>query len=259
MQRVKQCIRRIANSLGYDIRRIAPEAKVEMPVELCAEEREIIDYVKRHELSMVTDTRLFSTVMACRHIVERGIAGDFVECGVWRGGNAIIAAAIFKLYKSDRKVFLYDTFMGMTTPTDADTYFATGAPALTTYLEHQQGEHNEWAYVPIEKVKENFAEAGLFGHNIIFVQGDVLRTLEIESNLPHKISVLRLDTDWHESTKKELEVLYPRLSIGGVLLIDDYGYFTGSRKATDEYFTALGKRPFLHYVDGAGRAAVKFD
>jgi O-methyltransferase len=259
MQTLKRHIKRVINSFGYDICKIAQDKKIEMPIELRAEEQEIVHYVKRNGLSMVSDERLFSTAMACRHVIDRNVEGAFVECGVWRGGNAIIAAAIFELYKSDRKVYLYDTFKGMTEPTSADKYSATNAPVLETYLEHQREEHNEWAYVPIEKVRDNFADAGLSDDNLVFIQGDVLRTLQVEGNLPDKIAVLRLDTDWYESTKVELEVLYPRMNVGGVLMIDDYGYFTGSRKATDEYFTTHGRRPFLQYIDGTGRAGVKFD
>jgi O-methyltransferase len=75
--------------------------------------------------------------------------------------------------------------------------------------------------------------------------------------LPNKICVLRLDTDWYESTKKELEILYPKLSINGCLIIDDYGHWSGAKKATDEYFETHHNRPLLHCIDYTGRAAVK--
>jgi hypothetical protein len=86
------------------------------------------------------------------------------------------------------------------------------------------------------------------------VQGDVRQTLDV--NIPEKISVLCLDTDWYESTKKELCVLYPKLSHQGVLIIDDYGSWSGSKKATDEYFETI-QRPFLQYTDWTGRMGVK--
>jgi O-methyltransferase len=92
---------------------------------------------------------------------------------------------------------------------------------------------------------------------IIFIQGDVAVTLEVPNNLPEGIAVLRLDTDWYESTKKELEILYPRLSVGGVLLVDDYGHWVGAREAVDEYFKRHNNRPFLVYNDNTGRAGVK--
>lgn len=86
---------------------------------------------------------------------------------------------------------------------------------------------------------------------VILIEGDVLETLVKTQNIPGKISVLRLDTDWYESTKKELEVLYPKLAVGGVLMIDDYGYWGGAKKAVDEYFADI-PRPFLQYTDSAG-------
>ena len=84
-------------------------------------------------------------------------------------------------------------------------------------------------------------------------KGDVLSTLAVPDNLPLKIAVLRLDTDWYESTRMELETLYPRLSVDGVIMIDDYGHWTGARRAVDEYF-ARGQRPLLQYTDATGRA-----
>src|SRR5262249_6800965 len=119
--------------------------------------------------------------------------------------------------------------------------------------------HNEWCYASLDDVRNNFVNVGLLSNNVVFVQGDVTQTLANEENLPKSISVLRLDTDWYESTKKELEVLYPRLNRGGVLLIDDYGYWAGSKQATDEFFAKNQNRPFLQYTDSSGRLAVKFD
>lgn len=239
---------------------MANEKKVaKMPVEFTQEEKDIVNYVMDNKLTLVSYERLWATLMACKHAVERDIPGDFVECGVWRGGNAIVAAAIFKLYKSDRRVYLFDTFKGMTEPTDADKYFSDGSSVREVFASKQRDTHNEMYYSALEEVKTNFSDANLLDENVIIVEGDVLITLEQEQNLPEKIAVLRLDTDWYESTKKELEVLYPKISIGGTLIIDDYGHFTGSKKATDEYFEATKKRPLLLYTDYTGRIGVKYD
>jgi hypothetical protein len=89
-----------------------------------------------------------------------------------------------------------------------------------------------------------------------FVQGAVEKTLR-EHELPPSIAVLRLDTDWYESTKVEMEVLYPRLARGGVLMIDDYGHYAGSRRAVDEYFSEAGIVPLLQPIDYTGRIFVK--
>lgn len=254
-------IARSANALfrtvGLEVHKARPGTPA-MPVELTKDEAEIVAYVKRCGLTMVSYERLWATAMACKHAVEQRISGDFVECGVWRGGNAIVAAAVFKHYGDMRRVYLFDTFKGMTQPSSLDTEAATGASVLETYLQKQKETHNEWAYASLEEVRANFENAGVLSDRVIFVVGDVLQTLNATANLPAAICALRLDTDWYESTKKELEVLYPRLSVGGALIIDDYGYFTGARKATDEYFSALGTRPFLQYTDETGRLGVKF-
>jgi hypothetical protein len=229
------------------------------PVEFGAEERGILAHSVENHLSMTSPERLFTTLMACKHVIDRNIEGDFVECGVWRGGNAMLAAAALRAVDSDRKLYLYDTFQGMTTPTDDDAALRDGILARQEYLEQDRATHNEWCYASLDDVRRNFANAGLLHDRLVFVKGDVLQTLDDSNNLPRQIVVLRLDTDWYESTKKELEVLYPRLSIGGVLIIDDYGYWAGSKKATDEYFAANGKRPFLQYTDHEGRVGVRFD
>ena len=228
-----------------------------MPIELSSFEKNLICEIKESNLTMTSYERLCSTALACKHIIASNIKGDFVECGVRRGGNAILATAIFNFYKYPMKVYLFDTFQGMTKPTKEDKRASSGESALNRFKELERGNHNEWCYASLQDVKNNFKKFNLLKKNVQFVQGDVLKTLIISKNLPNKISILRLDTDWYESTKKELEVLYPKLNKGGVLLIDDYGFWAGSRKATDEYFMKCSNRPFLQYVDGSGRSAVK--
>lgn len=230
-----------------------------LPVEFTDEEKGILAYVHENNLTMTSPQRAFTTLMACKHVVERNIPGDFVECGVWRGGNSLIAASVFRLYGARRRTFLFDTFEGMTEPTEKDRRAADGNPAMEEFLNSRRASHNEWCYASLQDVERNFAQAGLVGDDIVFVKGDVSETLAQEAILPQTISVLRLDTDWYESTKQELEVLYPRLSIGGVLIIDDYGHWAGAKQATDEYFQRHNNRPFLQYTDYTGRAAVKFE
>lgn len=259
MATLRTIIRSVTGSAAPDRRRKSKAKTIRFPVEFSDNEKSIVSYVIENRLSMTSPERLFTTVMACKHAIERNIEGDFVECGVWRGGNAMLAAAIFKMHECSKRVCLFDTFQGMTEPSDEDTAVRDGSSARETYVRQKKDTHNEWCYASLEDVRNNFARADLLGENIVFVKGDVLRTLDDVQSLPQKISVLRLDTDWYESTRKELEVLYPRLSIGGVLIIDDYGHWAGSKKATDEYFAVNDRRPFLQYTDDAGRVGVKFD
>jgi O-methyltransferase len=253
---LKKVIRSALGLLDLEVHRKIEKSGTPFPVELSRDEKELFGYVRRNGLTMVSDERLFATILACKYVVEHGIDGAFVECGVWRGGNALLAAGVFKLYGAARKVYLFDTFAGMTLPTEYDTVAMTGEAAHTLNPSRQGESHNEWCYASLEEVKGTFEQANLLDSNIIFVKGDVLSTLSVADHLPETIAVLRLDTDWYESTKMELETLYPRLSIGGVIMIDDYGYWTGARRATDEYF-ACGQRPFLQYTDATGRAGVK--
>jgi len=228
-----------------------------MPVEFSEQERSMVCRILEENLSMASPERLWATVMACRHAIEQDIPGDFVECGVWRGGNSLIAAAMCNLLGSEKNVYLFDTFEGMTKPTDRDTFAQSGRSAGDEFRKNQRSSHNEWCYASLEDVRSNFDRWGLLGERVRFVQGDVAGTLADESLLPAIISVLRLDTDWYESTKLELEVLYPRLSPGGVLIIDDYGFWAGARQAANEYFLTTGPRPFLQYIDNTGRMGVK--
>jgi len=227
----------------------------QFPVEISETDKAIFHYVRANGLSTSTDERLYATIMACRHVVERQIEGDFVECGVWRGGNSTIAAGVFKAMDVGRLVWLFDTFAGMTAPTEDDVNFR-GEVAEAKFKASQRAGYNEWCYAPLEEVTANFERAGLLSNRIKFIKGDVVRTLADTDNLPVAIAVLRLDTDWYESTKAELDVLYPRLSTGGILIIDDYGHWGGAKKAVDEYF-AQKPRPFFQYIDHTGRIAVK--
>ena len=256
----KTALRRLVDyglyRLGY---RLVGLRQREMPVELSPRDREIYDYVVGRKLTMVTHEGLLNAMLACRYVEENGISGDVVECGVWRGGTAIAAALVLEALGSKRKIWLYDTFAGMAAPKEADVRVDTGQAAASKHASMQRQDHNEWAYCSLEDVKANVRAAGISDEQVRFVEGDVLETLSDAANLPAKISVLRLDTDWYESTKKELEVLYPRVAEGGVLIVDDYGRWKGAQQATDEYFASEpGARPFFQIVNvHASRCGVK--
>jgi hypothetical protein len=240
--------------VGLKVVRPGPAQK-RFPVEMSESDKAVFRYVRDNRLSTSSDERLFATIMACRYVVESGIDGDFVECGVWRGGNSIIAADVFKNMAAEKSAWLFDTFAGMTEPTSFDVNYL-GEVADGKYRDTLKEDHSAWCYAPLEEVQANFEKAGLLGERVRFVQGDVAKTLVHTENLPGKIAVLRLDTDWYESTKAELDALYPRLSRGGVLIIDDYGHWGGARKAVDEYFSRVA-RPFLQYIDPTARIGVK--
>lgn len=251
-------VRSVFDTLGVEIRR-KRRWDDSVPVEWGPREREILDYVVSRQLTMTTVPRLVATIASCRHVALSGLPGAFVECGVWRGGNALAAKLVFESLKDDRPVYLFDTFAGMTAPTDADRSVYMKESTQDFFNRHAADGRNDWCYASLEDVLRNFEKAGVDLATCRFVKGDVLETLKDPSLVPEQIAVLRLDTDWYESTLVELEVLYPRLVIGGSLLIDDYGHWDGARKAVEEYFARpdTPSRPLLHVTDYTGRAGVK--
>jgi hypothetical protein len=114
---------------------------------------------------------------------------------------------------------------------------------------------SDWCYASLEDVRQNLASTGYGMERIAFVKGKVEDTLP--GSAPDSISLLRLDTDWYESTLHELVHLFPRLSAGGVLIIDDYGHWRGARRAVDEYLRDNSIRMLFDRVDYSGRIAVK--
>ncbi len=206
-------------------------------------------------LTMTSVERVVALTSAVRHIVKRQIEGAMVECGVWRGGSMMaVALALQQELQGDRELYLYDTYEGMPPPSEADND-NNGRSAESILASADRLTSHCWAYSRIEEVQNNIHRTGYEPSRIHFVKGLVEET--IPSVAPDKIALLRLDTDWYSSTKHELAHLYPRLSVGGVLIIDDYGHWTGAKKAVDEFFSTLTCPPLLMRIDYTGRIAVK--
>ena len=200
----------------------------------------IIDiYLRR--LTMTPINRLFNTFDVCRHVFQQETPGAFVECGVWRGGHAILAKRLFHLWGDAREVFLYDTYSGMTSPSHDDVEDLTNKSALSLF-------RNDWLSCSLEEVAKGFLETQTPLDNVRFIAGDVCSTLLVSNNLPTTIGVLRLDTDWYASTSAGIRILYPLVATGGMVIVDDYGHWKGSRKAIDEYFSDV-PQPHFHYID----------
>lgn len=183
--------------------------------------------------SMVDKSRIEELEQAIVEIYNHNLDGDFVECGTWRGGLAALMIHHIEKYKLGKKLWVYDTFQGMTQPTGVD-----GENAINSFqaTKIENGEYANWCRATLDIVKSTCIQASEdFDDFTKFVVGRVEDTLIIENNLPGKISLLRLDTDWYESTKIELEVLFPRVVPGGVIIIDDYTAWQGSHQAVEEY------------------------
>lgn len=205
-------------------------------------------------LSMTSPIAQWELIQAIRYVENRGITGDLVECGVWRGGNLVIAGLLRSRLGFDRQIWAFDTFAGMTAPTAVDFKPGEQLDVKEKFAKLDRGARNDWCFASEEEVLRNF-ESRVGNRNLRTIKGPVEETLRKAENLPARIAILRLDTDFYESTKTELEMLYPRLASGGVLIIDDYGEWAGARKAVDEYFSGQGI--WLHYVTHTVRLMIK--
>jgi O-methyltransferase len=204
--------------------------------------------------TMTTPPRIYALMRAVEYIAARGIPGAIVECGVWRGGSMMAAAlTLLRLGVTDRELHLFDTFSGMTPPTDADVK-PTGQRAADL-LATEAKDADVWAIATLDEVRAAVLDVGYPKGRIHFVKGPVEET--VPANAPGEIALLRLDTDWYESTKHELVHLYPRLASGGVLILDDYGYWQGARRAVDEYVDEHEATLLLNRIDNTGRIAIK--
>ncbi|MCL2705130.1 MAG: TylF/MycF family methyltransferase [Spirochaetaceae bacterium] len=219
-------------------------------------EKEFLEiWEKTKQYTMISIERGYNIFKSVEYVVKNNISGDFVECGVWKGGACMIMAeSLLRLGKQDRKIVLYDTFSGMTEPDENDCISWTGKNMKERWKKSKDNEGNYLWAAGINEVRRNMLSVGYPENMVEFHIGDVCKTLD--NGTPQSISLLRLDTDWYESTKKELEILYPLLNKNGVLIIDDYGHFTGAKKAVDEYFSNKTKI-YLSRIDYTGRVGIK--
>jgi O-methyltransferase len=247
-------IRKAARMLGVDIvpyRSSSWEQK--LPSDLNAADREILLRVR--EFTMTSIERQVSLMEAVRHIVDSGIQGSFVECGVWRGGSSMITAlTLLAKGATDRGLYLYDTFEGMTAPTDLDR--TTDGTTAQEHFERDADRDGNWCLADLDDVRRNMAATNYPAEQIHYIKGPIEQTIPAQSP-PGPIALLRLDTDWYASTRHELEHLFPLLVDGGIMIIDDYGHWEGARKAVEEYFADASTKRFLHRIDYTGRLMVK--
>jgi hypothetical protein len=171
-----------------------------------------------------------------------------------------VVLTLQRLGVDDRDLYLFDTFEGMTEPTEADTS-AYDEPAIDTWREAAARGEVAWAgyfdagVFGLDQVRALMASTGYPLDRVHFVVGPVEETLPAAA--PEEIALLRLDTDWYESTRHELRHLYPRLVPGGVLIIDDYGHWDGARRAVEEHFREEAAPILLSRIDYTGRMGVK--
>ena len=190
------------------------------------------------------------------HVVRHDIPGSFVECGVYMGANIeIMIRMLMQLGFNNRDIYLYDTFAGMPRPTAWDDEQLVGRDWSANYDQKKGDGGSNWMCADIDFVRQRLEPLGYPPDRLHFVKGMVEDT--IPAVAPPDIAILRLDTDFYTSTKHELVHLYPRLTPGGILIIDDYGAFPGCKRAVDEYQEEKQTRLFLNRVDKNVRLAIK--
>lgn len=241
--------------LGFEVARYNPDAnKITEDSDFSDADRALIKSVK--PFTMTTAERIVGLRSAVQYIVSNRLPGAFVECGVWRGGSTMAAALTFlEGGDTSRDLWLFDTFEGMPPPQDIDVKW-DGTSAQTLLATHPRNTDDYiWALAPIEAVRTNLASTGYPEERWHLIPGRVEDT--IPGQAPETIALLRLDTDWYESTKHELEHLYSRVVPGGVIIIDDYGWYRGSRQAVDEFLAKLPFKPLLNRMDRSARLIIK--
>jgi O-methyltransferase len=237
---ITRIVKALARRMGYELTPIMP---------LSPDETRVIEMVS--PFTMTSKQRLLGVIDAVRYVCRAGISGDIVECGVWKGGSMMAAAAtLLAEGDSNRNLYLFDTFEGMAPPTDRDRDLAGNQAAAM----HEK--IPKWCYAGIEEVKRNLLSTGYPAERLHFIPG------KVEETLPHvalnTIAVLRLDTDWYESTRHEMIHLFPLLVERGVLIIDDFGHWQGAREAVEEYFHEHPEYALLlQRTDYTARMAVK--
>jgi len=248
----KWAILTILDKLGYSLSAKKP-ATISFP-DMDKDFHEI--YKKCKDYTLTRPDRMYALYKAVQYVVSHDIPGDLVECGVLKGGNPMLMAyTLNQAHDHKRKIYLYDTFgeeISEPKEKDADVL---GRPPTGFLRDLKKRSLKDIWSVPLAQVRENLALTGYPSENIVFVKGMVEKTLP--NVIPDKIAILRLDTDWYESTYHELVHLFPRLSKHGIIIIDDYGFFQGAKEATEKYFKENHVKIFLHRIDYSARMGVK--
>jgi O-methyltransferase len=179
-----------------------------------------------------------------KYILQNNIEGCIIECGVESGNFEYIWINELMKNNSIRDIYLFDTFGGLVEPTEYDytckdskLYQMNKDEVYRTWKNHIINEKlNGWCYTPLDKVKQRLNSTGYPQNNLHYVVGNVMETLKDKTTIPEKIAILRLDTDWYESSKYELEQMYDNVVKGGIIIFDDYYHWDGQRRATDDFF-----------------------
>ncbi len=246
--KLQEIVRGITRRFGVDVVRFSL-------TELEEHDREI--YMKVAPYTMTSLERVMTVIESVEYLVTNNIKGPLVECGVWRGGS-IMAAALKLIQMGDvgRDLYLLDTFEGMIEPSKKDVSYS-GVSAQGEFSKVKINKNSStWCYASLSEVKANLYSTGYPKDKIHFIKGKVEDTLK-KKKLSDSFAWVRIDTDWYASTKHCMNVLYPDLVRGGVLILDDYGFWKGARQAILEYLKETKTKIFLSRIDHTGRIGIK--
>jgi hypothetical protein len=224
--------RRLLEQTGEEIRCIINDEEFKAVL------KEISNY------TMLSQERLYSLFSLAKRICNDNLPGNFVECGVARGGSAALVAYVIKKYSAlPRLLFAFDTFAGMPEPTAEDMHNET--PANDT------GWGTGTCAGPVESLMDICRRLGA-EDMVLPIKGYFQETLPMSKEKVGKIALLHLDGDWYESTKAVLDNLYDNVIDGGFIQVDDYGYWAGCRKALHEFANERAIRLKLQTIDATG-------
>jgi hypothetical protein len=201
---------------------------------------------------------------AVNYILKNNIEGVIIECGVDSGNFEHIWINELMKNNAVRDIYLYDTFSGLVEPSKFDY---TCRSAVLASMNNDEvynfwknniidEKTNRWCYTPLETVQHRLNSTGYSQSNLHYIVGDVMETLKDKTKIPEKIAILRLDTDWYESSKYELEQMYDNVVIGGVIIFDDYYHWDGQRRATDDFFESRNINYDFVYIGNYKTAAI---
>ena len=197
-----------------------------------------------HAETMIGLRRLDQLQAAVETVLREDIPGDLLEAGVWRGGAGILMCAALAAYGDrSRTVWLADSFAGLPPP-DPDAYPADAEIDMSPAAGYPE------LAVPLDEVRSNFERYGLLDERVRFLKGFFRETLP--SAPVEQLALLRLDGDLYESTWVALDALYPKLSSGGFVIVDDYGAMEPCRRAVEDFLTAGAIRAPLQTIDWTG-------
>ena len=249
---IKKIIKKLISSFGYSIGKIPNAANIHTRNE---DVDKIVDLFMEKTIKFFPKINInykhINTIYASKFVIQNSIDGDFVECGVFKGFNIALMISSIKVLGSkkdlERKIYLYDTFTGMTKPTVFDYKKNLNYNEnILRHFDNQKNGYNNRCYHPIDKVKEYLNS---FNYpNLKYVRGDVMETLPNDYHTKSRISLLRLDTDFYLSTMHELDNLYKHVNKNGVIICDYFNSWEGQKKACNEFFSKINYFPLYTYT-----------